>query len=283
MRYVNVEHKGTNFAGVLKDDHIIPLDGVSQITPEAVSSLSLVPLQPKDAVEVEAVRFLPPVAKPGKVICIGLNYAPHVVESQRDLPDYPVLFTKFGSALIGAHDSIVKPQESNQVDWEGELAVIIGADARRVPVRDALQTVAGYSVVNDVTMRDYQYKSHQWLQGKTWDRATPIGPALVTADEAGDPSDLRLTVRMNGNEVQAAHTSEMIFDVATLISVISEFTTLRPGDILLTGTPAGVGYRRDPQIFLTPGDVVSVEIDSIGRIENRVVDEADLVSDGRIS
>ncbi len=276
MRLVTAEHEGRTFAGVLMEEHVVPISGASQISPELLRALPDVPLDTGAGVGLEAVRLLPPFPRPGKVICVGLNYAPHVAESRRELPEYPVLFTKFASSLIGPFDPIVKPGESEQLDYEGELAVIIGKPARRVARARALDVVAGYSVVNDVTVRDYQYKTHQWLQGKAWDRTTPIGPAIVTGDEVGDPSKLAVELRLNGAVMQSAPTSQMIFDVPTLVSTISEFTTLEPGDILLTGTPGGVGYRRDPQVFLQPNDLVSVEIEAVGRIENPVIDEATL-------
>ncbi len=272
MRLVTAEHAGRIFAGVLEGDRVVPIRGASSITAELLQALPDIPLQSGQAVGLEELRLLPPVTTPGKIICVGLNYAPHVEESKRELPEYPVLFTKFASSLIGAFDPIVKPAESDQIDYEGELAVIIGAPARRISPARALDVVAGYAVANDVTVRDYQYKSHQWLQGKTWERTTPIGP-LVTVDEIGDPSDLSVELRLNGKVMQSAPTSQMIFDVPTLISIVSEFTTLAPGDTLLTGTPGGVGYRRDPKVFLTPGDIVAVEIEAVGRIENPVVKE----------
>jgi acylpyruvate hydrolase len=202
-----------------------------------------------------------------------LNYHAHVEETKRELPSYPVLFTKFPEALVGPYAPIVKPLESNQVDYEAELAVIIGRLARRVAVEQAGEFVAGYTVANDVTMRDYQYKTHQWLQGKAWSRSTPLGPFLVTPDEVGDPGRLDIGLYLNGQRMQASNTERLIFDVPTIVSHLSEFVTLEPGDVILTGTPGGVGYRRDPQVFLQPGDRVRVEISGVGTIENEVVDE----------
>ena len=185
-----------------------------------------------------------------------------------------MLFTKFATSLTGAHDTIAVPPESDTVDYEGELAVVIGARARRVSSDRALGVVAGYTVANDVTMRDYQYRTHQWVQGKAWDASTPLGPALVTADEVADPGALTLRTLVNGEVVQETTTDLMIFRVPTLISVISEFATLEPGDVILTGTPAGVGFRRDPPLLMGDGDVAVVEIDGIGRTENRFAAEA---------
>jgi acylpyruvate hydrolase len=206
------------------------------------------------------------VPNPGKVLCIGLNYLAHIQETQRDESDYPVLFTKFASSLTGPYDPVPLPPEAEAVDYEGELVVVIGETTRRVARERALDAVAGYTVGNDVTMRDYQYKTHQWLQGKAWDASTPVGPWMVGADELADPKGLTLRTTVNGAVVQEASTDLMIFDVATLVSVISEFTTLNPGDLIFTGTPSGVGFRRDPQLLLGDGDVVAVEIERVGRI-----------------
>jgi acylpyruvate hydrolase len=211
----------------------------------------------------------PLIPRPSKVICVGLNYRAHVEETNRDLPEYPVLFAKFATSLTGAYDAIACPPESEAIDYEGELAVIIGRPTRRIALEDALDAVAGYTVANDVTMRDYQYRTPQWLQGKAWDGSTPLGPALVTPDEAPDPNALSLRTLVNDEVVQQASTDLMIFPVPTLISVISEFTTLLPGDVILTGTPAGVGFRREPPLLMSDGDVAVVEIDGIGRTENR--------------
>jgi acylpyruvate hydrolase len=271
VRVVTAEQQGLTFAGVLDESRVVPIAGAARIGPALLGALPDVSLEPDRAVSVQDVRLLPPVPEPGKVICVGLNYAAHIAETRRGDSDYPILFTKFATSLIGAFDPIVKPEVSEQVDYEGELAVIIGKPTRDVAAASAMDSVAGYAVANDVTVRDYQYKTHQWLQGKAWDRSTPVGPALVTPDEVGDPQDLELELTLNGEVMQSSSTSLMIFDIATLISVVSQFTTLRPGDILLTGTPGGVGYRRDPQVFLNEGDVVAVDIGRVGRIENRVV------------
>jgi acylpyruvate hydrolase len=184
-----------------------------------------------------------------------------------------VFFTKFATALTGAYDPIPRPPETEAMDYEGELAIVIGEHARRVPVEQALSKIAGYTVANDVTMRDFQYKSHQWLQGKSWDGATPLGPHLVTPDEVPDLDRLTLRTTVNGETVQESTFSLLLFNLATLIATLSVFTTLEPGDVILTGTPSGVGFRREPPLLLADGDTVAVEIERIGRIENRIVDE----------
>jgi acylpyruvate hydrolase len=220
------------------------------------------------------LTWRPVVPKPRRIICLGLNYRAHVEETGRDLPTYPVLFTKWASSLTAAGAPVALPPESDQVDYEGELAVIIGREGRRIAPADALDHVAGLSVANDITMRDYQHRTHQWLQGKAWDASTPLGPYLVTLEEIGDVGHLDLRLELNGREMQSSNTELLIFDVPTTIACISEFTTLQPGDVILTGTPGGVGARRDPQVFLKPGDVVRVEIPEVGILENAITSEA---------
>ena len=257
-------------AVAIDGDRAIPLKGIRELgidTP--LSLLRDPPLDRASALAVETVQRRAVVPRPGKVICVGLNYAAHIEETQREHSDYPVLFAKLASTLTGPYDEIPLPPESEAIDYEGELVVVIGERGRRIPVQDALDYVAGYAVANDVSMRDYQYKTHQWLQGKAWDASTPVGPDLVTRDELTEP--LALKTFVNGNTVQDTTTELMIFDVATLVSTVSEFATIGPGDLILTGTPGGVGYRRDPQLLLKPDDVVVVEIDQVGRLENRCV------------
>jgi acylpyruvate hydrolase len=274
MRFASVEHQGIPLAVAVEDGTAIPLRGTSELGLDTPSSvLRNPPLDRAAALPVGELRFRAVVPRPGKVICVGLNYLAHVEETRRDLPEYPVLFTKFATTLTGPYDPIPCPPESSAIDYEGELAVIIGERARRVPQDRALDVVAGYAVANDVSMRDFQHKTHQWLQGKAWDASTPIGPELVTADEVPDPSALVLRTIVNGEVVQEATTGLLIFDVPKLVSVVSEFATLEPGDLILTGTPGGVGFRREPQLLLGDGDVVTVEVEGVGRIENRFVAE----------
>jgi acylpyruvate hydrolase len=204
---------------------------------------------------------------------MGLNYREHVDEGDYDVPDYPVLFAKFSDALIGAGDPIVVPPESSAVDYEAELALVIGRPARRVSGDDALAAIGGYTIANDVTMRDFQYRTHQWLPGKTWSQSTPLGPFLVTADEVGDAQALDISLDLNGERMQSSNTRHMIFDIAAIVSTVSVFAPLAPGDVLLTGTPSGVGYRRDPKVLLGDGDRVAIEIERVGRLENPVVAE----------
>jgi acylpyruvate hydrolase len=230
-----------------------------------------------DGVARDAVRLGPPIPDPEKVLCIGLNYRDHVQEAQRGVdaslgtqPD-PVVFSKFNTALIGDRAAIVLPAAAPaMIDWEGELAVVIGRVCARVAAADALDHVAGYTVMNDVSARDLQLASPQWLMGKSFDTSGPCGPAIVTADEIPDPQDLQLVTTVNGVEMQRTTTALMINPVARLIEYISSLITLVPGDIIATGTPAGVGFARDPKVFLADGDTVVVSIEGVGTLTSPV-------------
>jgi acylpyruvate hydrolase len=274
MRFASCTHAGRTFAAALVDGAAVPLAGIPELGAQTPSSvLADPPLDRAGAVPLAEVTLRPVVPRPSKIFCVGLNYLNHVGETGREIPEYPVLFTKFAETLIGPADPIALPPESSQVDYEGELAVVIGRPGRRITADAALDHVAGYAVANDVTMRDFQYKTHQWLQGKGWEASTPVGPWLVTPDETGDPSTLDIALTLNGAVMQQANTVQLMFDIPVLISRISEFVTLVPGDLILTGTPGGVGFRRDPQVFLAPGDRVRVAISGIGALDNPVVAE----------
>ena len=271
MRFASILHQGRPHAVLIDGADAIPLVGIAELglaTPSSV--LRDPPLDRAASVPLDAVQLRPVIPQPRRVICVGLNYRAHVAESGREEPEYPVLFTKFASSLAGPYDAIPCPPESSAVDYEGELLVVIGQAGRRVPEDRALELVAGYAVADDITMRDYQNRTHQWLQGKAWDASTPVGPHLVSADEVGDPAALSVRTTLNGQVVQDAPTARMIFSVPTLVSVISQFTGLEPGDLILTGTPEGVGFRREPPLLLHDGDVVAVEVDGVGRLENRM-------------
>jgi len=274
MRFASVLYEGRHLAVAVQDGYAIPLQGIPELglgTPNAM--LGDPPLDRDQPIPLDQLRFRPVVPRPGKVVCVGLNYRAHVEETRRELLDYPVLFTKFATTLTGPYDPIPCPPESAAVDYEGELAVVIGERARRIPEERALEAVAGYCVANDVSIRDFQYRTHQWLQGKAWDGSTPVGPELVTVDEVGDPGALTLRTIVNGETVQEASTALLIFGIPKLVSVISQFATLEPGDLILTGTPGGVGFRRQPQLLLANGDIVIVEVEGLGRVENRMTAE----------
>lgn len=274
MRFVSAAHDGRRFAGVIEGDHVVPLAGIDEIgVATTLTKLREAERVEAAAVPIAEVTLRPVVPRPGKVICVGLNYRAHIEETGRSDSGYPVLFAKFASALIGPYEDIVLPPEAEQPDYEGEVAVVIGEHGRRISKDDAMDYVAGFAVANDVTMRDFQYKTHQWMPGKAWASSTPVGPALVTKDEV-DIADVGIRLHLNGELMQESNTSLMIFDVLTLVSTISQFTSVEPGDIILTGTPGGVGHRRDPQVVLKHGDVMSVEVDGLGEIRNAVRAEA---------
>jgi 2-keto-4-pentenoate hydratase/2-oxohepta-3-ene-1,7-dioic acid hydratase in catechol pathway len=220
------------------------------------------------------VTWLPPLTRPGKVVCVGLNYADHAKESNFEPQTYPTLFPRFNSSLIGHLAPMIRPLVSDSLDYEGEMAVILGAGGRHIPKERALEYVAGYSVFNDGSVREYQFKAPQWTVGKNFDGTGAFGPTFVTADElpAGG-AGLKLETRLNGKVVQAANTSDLVFDVATLIAIISEAITLAPGDVIVTGTPAGVGWAREPKLIMRDGDVCEVEIEGLGVLKNTVQDE----------
>lgn len=270
MRFASVLHDGTPLAVLIDGEQAIPLKGIRELGIETpLSLLRDPPLDRSSALPVEAVHRRAVVPRPGKVVCVGHNYVAHIEETQRERPDFPVFFAKFPATLTGPYDNIPLPPESKAIDFEGELLVVIGERGRRIPAESALDHVAGYAVANDISMRDYQYRTHQFLQGKAWDATTPVGPDLVTLDEITEPVTLKTFV--NGETTQDTSTDLMVFDVATLVSAVSQFAALEPGDLILTGTPGGVGYRREPKLLLTDGDVVVVEIGQVGRIENRCV------------
>jgi acylpyruvate hydrolase len=215
--------------------------------------------------------YAPVVPRPGKIICVGVNYAAHIREMGREAPQYPTLFAKYPEALVGAHDDIVLPAASEAVDWEAELAVVIGSRVRHADEEAADGSIAGYAVLNDVTARDWQYRTLQWLQGKTFESTTPFGPELVTPDEAGAGLDLSCTV--DGDIVQAANTADLMFSAAATIAYVSTILPLYPGDVLALGTPGGVGHARKPPRYLTSGALVTTSIAGLGECRNRCVDE----------
>jgi len=220
------------------------------------------------------VRLLAPIPRPGKIICIGLNYRDHAEETKQAIPAYPTIFSKYANAVIGPEEAIVIPKVSQEIDYEGELAIVIGRRGRYIPEKAALEYVAGYMPFNDVSARDFQRRTSQWVIGKTFDTFAPMGPALVTADEVPDPHCLDIRTIVSGEVLQASNTRHLIFGVPYLVSYISQVMTLEPGDIISSGTPGGVGFTRTPPRFLRPGDVVHVEIERLGRLSNVVVAEA---------
>lgn len=225
------------------------------------------------AADVAGWKLLPPVPDPQKVICIGLNYADHAREGGVEPPEEPVLFNKFPTALIAHGDSIVLPRESQEVDYEAELVVVIGRGGRHIARQRAYEHIAGYCPGHDVSARDWQLRKpgKQWLLGKTFDTFAPSGPALVTGDEVPRPGKLRVQFRLNGQTMQDSNTEQFIFPIDELVAYVSQVCTLLPGDLIYTGTPPGVGFARKPPVFLKPGDVAEVEIEQLGVLKNPVV------------
>lgn len=237
----------------------------------------------RERLPVSQLRYLPPLIAPSKAIAVGINYVDHAVETRHaELPTYPVLFQRYSTSWVAHNEKMLRPAVSKQFDYEGELVVVIGKVARDVSRERALDHVAGYSLFNDGSMRDYQFRSSQWMVGKNFDQSAGFGPEFVTADELPPgASGLRIQTRLNGKVLQDANTSDMIFDVATLVHTCSEVMTLRPGDMIITGTPGGVGMARKPPVFMQHGDRCEVELDGIGILFNEIADEPALPIAGR--
>ncbi|MFD4603865.1 fumarylacetoacetate hydrolase family protein [Streptomyces sp. NPDC058464] len=215
-------------------------------------------------VPVEPARLAPVVPHPGKIVCVGLNYRTHITEMGRDLPEYPTLFAKYPEALIGPNDPLTLPPESEAVDWEAELVVVVGRRVRRADRDTARAAIAGYTVLNDVTLRDWQFRTREWLQGKTWEATTPLGPYLVTPDELVE--DAEISCAIDAEVVQKSHIGDLLFDPADLVSYISTIVTLNPGDLIATGTTGGVGHARKPPRYLADGQTVVTRVEGIGEL-----------------
>lgn len=225
---------------------------------------------------VKVISYAPLVPEPSKIICVGLNYRTHILEMGRDLPQFPTLFAKYADTLVGATDDVVRPVETDELDWECELAVIIGRTVRRADEAQAERAIAGFSVLNDVTCRDWQFRTREWLQGKNWEATTPLGPWLVTPDQlpGGVRPTCEIRTEVDGETVQKDTTGDLLFDPVTLVSYISTMITIRPGDVIATGTPGGVGHARKPARYLSAGQTMVTEITGIGRCRNRIVAES---------
>ncbi|WP_335944348.1 fumarylacetoacetate hydrolase family protein [Pseudomonas sp. G166] len=260
---IDLETLKPTFGGDLKQ--AIAHNRLGELTRETLAGLPRIPLA--------EVTFLPVIPNPGKVLCIGINYATHVRETGREMPTYPMIFTRFADSQTAHLQPIVRPKASHKLDFEGELAVVIGKTARHIKQADALDYVAGYACYNDGSVRDWQKHTIQFVPGKNFPNTGGFGPWLVTSDEIGDPQDLELTTRLNGQVMQHTRTSDMIFNVRHLIEYCSTFTELAPGDVIVTGTTGGVGAFREPPVWMKPGDEVEIEIARIGTLRNSIVDE----------
>ena len=281
MKLATFVFDGRRHVGALTERGLVPFpygaaDDVAGLLPGGADGAQLrnllaAGLPPIDPV---SVSFRPPILTPPKVICVGLNYADHTKESPYEQPDYPTLFLRVATSL-GAHDAVVeRPRISDSLDFEGEMVIILGKGGRHIPKDKALDCVFGYAVGNEISVREYQFKSPQWTVGKNFDGTGTWGPYVVTADElpAGGKG-LKIETRLNGDTVQSSNTDNMIYDVATIIAAVSEAITLQPGDIIFSGTPAGVGFGRSPKLYMKHGDVVEVEIERIGLLHNTIRDE----------
>ena len=270
-----VRENGAGFRGLLEGDPGYPgsLDHLvaGSASDRYAASRTLLAGAEIDLASVEA---LPPLSSPGKVICVGLNYREHAIESGMQIPEHPTLFARFPSNLIGSGQPIVRPRESDKLDYEGELVAVIGKAGRRIAEADALDHVVGYSIFNDGSIRDFQLRVTQWTMGKNFDGTGVFGPTLVTADELPPGArGLHLETRLNGQVMQSSSTDDLIFDVAKLVSLISVGMTLLPGDLIVTGTPSGVGGARKPPVYMKAGDACEVEIERLGILRNPVMDE----------
>lgn len=251
-------------------DTTLPIDTLELISNWSTYESRVLYLSKRLGVSEEQLKILSPLSKVGKILCIGLNYRDHAIETKATIPNEPIVFCKMATCVIGHGDDIALPSQSTMVDYEAELVAVIGKTVKNVDEETALASVFGYSVGNDVSARDWQKDKpgKQWFLGKSFDTFAPLGPAIVKADAISDPTNLKIQCRVNGETLQSGNTSDMIFSPATVISYISQVMTLHAGDIIYTGTPAGVGMARDPQRFLKPGDKVEVEIQEIGTLSN---------------
>jgi 2-keto-4-pentenoate hydratase/2-oxohepta-3-ene-1,7-dioic acid hydratase in catechol pathway len=283
MKLATYRHAGKEAYGAVAGDRLVPLSAkLSGKWPDLRAALRAGGLDAlADAARSEApslklseVELLPPIPYPEKIICVGLNYRTHIEEGGRDTPTHPMLFARFPDSLVGHGQKMVRPKASQNYDFEGELAVIIGKLAHHVPRERAFDYIAGYSCFNDGSLRDFQRHTSQFLPGKTFWRSGSFGPYLVTKDEVPDVRALTLTTRLNGEVMQHAPVSDLLFDVPHLISFISQIAPLRPGDVIMTGTTGGVGGARKPPVWMKPGDKIEVEISSVGTLANDIVDEA---------
>jgi len=284
MRLVTFSRGGNaSEPGVLRDREVVGLSGLG--IPDLLSLIrggpaaqaraqAWVAEAPADAIApLESVRLLAPLPHPPKIICVGLNYKDHAEESKMQLPSVPTIFAKFPTAVVGPEANIVLPKASAQTDYEAEFAFVIGEGGRHIPASAWRQHVFGYTILNDVSARDYQMATSQWMMGKTFDTFAPMGPSIVTADEIADPHALDISLTLNGKQMQKSNTRNLIFRVPELIAFLSSVFTLEPGDVVSTGTPSGVGFARKPPVYLQPGDEVVVRVEGLGELRNPVVAE----------
>lgn len=279
MKFISFRHNGRPTYGSLIDGGVRAVDDAFlRRYPDLKSALAAGALE--DAVrsageelDIASIELEPVIPNPGKIVCVGMNYPAHTAELNREQPKAPSLFARYADSIVGHDRPIIRPRVSDKFDYEGELAVIIGREARHVAACDAFDYIGGYSCFLDGSLRDFQYRTSQFTAGKNFFRSGSFGPHLVTADEVPDPQALRIRTRVSGETMQDGNTSDMFFDIATLIEFLSQIFPLEPGDVIATGTPSGVGAAREPAFWMTPGDVVEVEIEDVGLLRNVVVSE----------
>ncbi|MET3433791.1 2-keto-4-pentenoate hydratase/2-oxohepta-3-ene-1,7-dioic acid hydratase in catechol pathway [Herbaspirillum seropedicae] len=279
MKFASFRHQGKDSFGLVTGEQVIDLGhagagSLKQYLARGGAARAQQDAEQGRALAIAEVQFLPVIPDPEKILCVGINYLSHVKETGRELPKHPMIFARFADSQTGHLQPIIRPHASEKLDFEGELAVVIGRKARHVKAAEALDYVAGYACYNDGSVRDWQKHTIQFIPGKNFPQTGGFGPWLVTPDEAGDPSQLSLVTRLNGTVVQEARTDDLIFPIPALIEYCSTFTELNPGDVIITGTTGGVGAFREPPLWMKPGDVVEVEISGLGKLVNPVAQEA---------
>lgn len=280
MRYLTFRIDGQTRWGRVDSNRVTPLDGFFPSLKAAIEAGAIATgdfaKAPGSSLAVSEIEYLPVLPDPAKILCVGLNYEEHRRETGRNQVAHPTIFTRFADSQIGHGAPITRPRESTQLDYEGELAIVIGKGGRRIPAGSASEHIAGYSCYNDASVRDWQAHTTQFIPGKNFPGTGAFGPCLVTPEEFGAPGPQRLQTRLNGRVVQNAALAQMIFPIGVIIEYCSSFTPLHCGDVILTGTPGGVGVKRTPQVFMSPGDQIEVEIEGIGVLHNNVVGEGDV-------
>jgi 2-keto-4-pentenoate hydratase/2-oxohepta-3-ene-1,7-dioic acid hydratase in catechol pathway len=281
MRLVSFDHGGQTSYGIVVADGVVDAGRrLGARYPDLKSILATTELEPlreladeSADVGLDEITYLPVVPNPAKILCVGINYMSHIKETGREPPEYPVLFTRFADTFVGHDQAIVRPKESTQLDYEGELAVVIGTGGRRIARERALDCVAGYTCCNEGSVRDFQFHTMQFTAGKNFYRSGSLGPWLLTTDEQPDPTAFRLQTRINGTVLQDAPVGDLCFDIPALIEYCSIWAPLAPGDIIVTGTPGGVGRVRKPPIWMKPGDTVEIDVEGLGVLRNTIADE----------
>ncbi len=276
MRFISFESNGRKSWGRVEGDEIVDLGAAAGAPVDLKSAIAAGQLDGEsDAPRLKraSVQLLPVIPNPSKILCVGHNYESHRVETGRDKTSHPSIFTRFADTLVGADDPIIRPKASSDLDFEAELAVVIGKGGRNIPEAQAMEHVAGYACFNDASLRDWQWHTRQFIPGKNFPGTAPFGPELVTPDEIADLDQVEVKSILNGTVMQSATLDHMLFTIPTIIAYVSMFTPLSPGDVIATGTPGGVGAKRTPPVWMKAGDTIEVQISGVGSISSRIVDE----------